>query len=267
MSFVKKDKQAVEDLWNRYHETDKTEYRDELIVQYLYLVKYVVGRMGAGLPAHVKLDDLYSSGVTGLIKAVEKFDRERKAKFVSYAILLIKGAIIDEMRALDWIPRSVHQKANSIADAQTKLQQQLGREPSDAELSSHMGLSEDELGELLNRVRPAILISLNADTSHNSDDENAPISERIADAKAETSFEIADRNECASLIGQAIDALPEQERKVLTLYYYEDLMLKEIGKIMGVSESRISQIHTKALLKLRTRLRTVASEYVTHDNG
>lgn len=255
LGLIKSEKDAVKDLWKQYHETGKTEYRDELIVQYLYLVKYVVGRLGASLPPYVKLDDLYSSGVTGLIKAVEKYDRSRNSKFESYAILLIKGAIIDEMRELDWIPRSVHQKANKIASAQHNLQQELGRDPTDEELSSHMGLSEEELGELLNRIRPAILIPLNGEVVQ--DEENAPLAERIADAKAETSFEIADRNECASILAKAIDTLPEQEKTVLTLYYYEELMLKEIGKVMGLSESRISQIHTKALLKLRTRLRAV----------
>lgn len=255
MGLIKSETDAVKDLWKRYHETGKTEYRDELIVQYLYLVKYVVGRLGSGLPPHVKLDDLYSSGVTGLIKSIEKYDIARNSKFESYAILLIKGAIIDEMRELDWIPRSVHQKANKIANAQQKLQQELGRDPTDEELSSHMGLSEEELGDLLNRVRPAILISLNGEMIH--DEENAPLAERIADSRAETSFEIADRNECAALLAEAIETLPEQEKRVLTLYYYEELMLKEIGRIMGLSESRISQIHTKALLKLRSRLRSV----------
>lgn len=254
------DKKAKEDLWKRFHKTGKTEYRDELIVKYLYLVKYVVGRLGAGLPNHVKLDDLYSSGVTGLIKAVEKYDSTRNSKFESYASLLIKGAIIDEMRALDWVPRSVHQKANQISTAQQKLQQELGRDPTDEELSKHMGVKEEELGELFNRVRPAVLISLNGEANSHNDDDDAPLSERIADAKAETSFERAERNECAALLAEAIDNLPDQERQVLQLYYYEELMLKEIGKVMGLSESRISQIHTKALLKMRARLQPIAGE-------
>ncbi len=254
MGLIKSEKDAVKDLWKRYLETGKTEYRDELIVQYLYLVKFVVGRLASNFPQHIKLDDLYSSGVTGLIKAVEKYDATRASKFESYASLLIKGAIIDEMRELDWIPRSIHQKANKIATSQHKLQQDLGRDPTDEELSSHLGLSTHELGDLLERVRPAILIPLNMEPTN--DDENAPLSERIADVKAETGFEIAERNEQASILAEAIDGLPEQERKVLTLYYYEEMMLKEIGKVMGLTESRISQIHTKALLKMRTRLRS-----------
>lgn len=259
MAFQKVEKEDLKEIWDQYHKTGKTEYRDELIVQYLYLVKYVVGRLGAGLPSHIKLDDLYSSGVTGLVRSVEKYDASRKSKFESYAILLIKGAIIDEMRELDWVPRSVHQKANEIAAAQQSLQQELGRDPTDGELSTHMGLNEGELGELLMRVRPITLLPLNSEV-YFSEEESAPISERIADERAETSYEIANRNECASILAKAIGILPEQERRVLTLYYYEELMLKEIGKIMGLSESRISQIHTKAILKLRSRLQSFANE-------
>lgn len=257
------EKQAITNLWNRYHQTGETEAHDELIVQYLYLVKFVVGRLGSSLPSHVKLDDLYSSGVTGLIKAVEKFDPSKNSKFESYAILLIRGAIIDEMRELDWIPRSVHQKADQIASAQEVLQQRLGRSPTDQELSLHLGITQDELDELLLRVRPAILIPLDGEVNRNQeDDESSSMSERIADTRAQTSFDIADRNEFCSMLGQAISDLPEQERKVLIHYYYDEMMLKEIGKLMGVSESRVSQIHTKALLKLRGRLKTIAKEYV-----
>lgn len=248
------EEEALALLWKRYHESAEVAIRDELIVQYLFLVKFVVGRVAAGLPAHIKLDDLYSSGVTGLIKAVEKYDPTMNNKFETYAILLVRGAIIDELRQLDWIPRSIHQKANQIAIAQQTLQQQLGRDPTDGELSSHLGISEDELNELLDKVRPAVFVPLNAEFSMQEED-GASMSERIADARAKTSFEVADRKEFQGILEKAIASLPEQERRVLTLYYYEELMLKEIGKIMGVSESRVSQIHTKALLKLRGHLR------------
>jgi RNA polymerase sigma factor for flagellar operon FliA len=258
---VQPDQEVLNALWKCFLATGKTEYRDELIVKNLFLVKYVVGRIGNLLPAHIKLDDLYSSGVTGLVRAVERFDPSKNSKFETYAILLIKGAIIDELRELDWIPRSVHQKANLIASAQEVLQQKLGRDPTDQELSRYLGLTEEELEELLIRVRPAILIPLNGEV-FNNDEEIAPISERIADVKAETSYQAANRRECATLLANAIADLPDQEKKVLLLYYYEELMLKEIGKIMGISESRVSQIHTKALLKLRGRLQAVAGEYI-----
>ena len=254
------EEKALHELWKRFEDKRKPEIRDELIIQYLHLVKFVVGRVAAGLPGYIKLDDLYSSGVTGLIRAVEKFDVSKNNKFETYAILLIKGAIIDELRKLDLIPRSVHQKANQIANAQAALQQTLGRDPTDLELSEHLGLSEESLGDLLERVRPAILISLNAE-SLGEEEEGLSISERIADSKAPTSFEIANRNEFNAFLEKAISGLPEQERQVLVLYYYEEMMLKEIGKVLGVSESRVSQIHTKALLKLKTKLKGFAEEF------
>ena len=248
-----------EELWQHYAKSRREEDRDELIVQYLPLVKFVVGRVAAGLPDYIKLDDLYSSGVTGLIKAVEKFDTSKNNKFETYAIFLIRGAIIDELRALDWIPRSVHQKANLISGAQTALQQQLGRDPTDEELSNHLGLSEEEFGEWLSRIRPAILIPLNAEVA--SDEDNTPLSDRIPDQRVETGLEFAHRKEYQDILAKAIEDLPDQEKRVLTLYYFEELMLKEIGKVMGVTESRVSQIHSKALLKLRTRLKSLKEEY------
>ncbi|MCP5469920.1 MAG: FliA/WhiG family RNA polymerase sigma factor [Chlamydiales bacterium] len=248
-----KQEDAVADLWRNFLSTGKTEFRDELIVHYLFLVKYVVGRLGSTLPTHIKLDDLYSSGVTGLMRAVEKYDNQRAAKFESYAILLIKGAIIDELRELDWIPRSIHQKANEVSNAQSDLQQELGRAPTDEELSEHLGMSEEEFEDLLLRIRPAVLLPLNAEISTGGED-STTLSERIADQRAETGFDVAHKSEFCAILKEAIQNLPDQEREVLTLYYYEEMMLKEIGKVMGVSESRVSQIHTKALLKLRHRL-------------
>lgn len=252
----REDSKALSKLWEKYHQSGKIEYRDELIVHYLHLVKFVVGRLGSVYPSYIKLDDLYSSGTTGLIRAVEKFDPTKNSKFESYAILLIKGAIIDELRELDWIPRSVHQKANQISAAQETLQQKLGRTPTDKELSHYLGVSDEEFDDILLRIRPAILIPLNGEVTNN-DEEITPLSEKIPDAKAPTSFEVAEKNEYCSLLESAISDLPEQERKVLILYYYEELMLKEIGQILGVSESRVSQIHTKALLKLRGRLKSI----------
>ena len=242
---------SIKELWVHYQSARLDEARDALIVHYLFLVKYVVGRLGTTLPSYIKLDDLYSSGVTGLIRAIEKYDSSRNAKFESYAMLLIKGAIIDELRALDWVPRSVHQKANAISSAQCDLQQELGRDPTDEELSEHLGVTEEEFGLTLHRIRPAIMLPLNASVQG---EESISLAEKIADESIESSLSIAHRHEYAAILKQAIDALPEQEKEVLSLYYYEEMMLKEIGKVMGISESRVSQIHTKALLKLRKRL-------------
>lgn len=247
---MEEEQRDVKALWESFHKNQSEEERDALIIHYLPLVKLTCGRVAAGLPSHIKMDDLYSSGITGLIRAIEKYDSSRGGKFESYASLLIKGAIIDELRELDWIPRSVHQKANLISGAQTALQQKLGREPSDEEICAHLGLVQEEFEELLYRIRPAILISLNS-TFHT---EENPLSERIPDDSQKTSYEIAHQNEFVAILEKAIADLPEQERRVLTHYYYDGLMLKEIGKILGVSESRISQIHTKALLHLRSKL-------------
>ncbi len=164
------------------------------------------------------------------------------------------------MRQLDWVPRSVHQKANMVAEAQAALAQKIGREATDGELAEYLGMSVPALGDLLERVRPAILIPLDADGG-DADPERGGIGDRIPDPKAKTSYQAADQNEFRKMLEKAVLELPEQERTVLVLYYYENLMLKEIGEVMGVSESRISQIHTKAVMRLRTRLSDFAKEF------
>ncbi len=249
----------IAEYWKEYKETESVELRDAIITKYLLLVKYVVGKLVSNLPPHVNVDDLYSTGVMGLIKAVEKYDPTMKNKFETYAILLIKGAIIDEMRSLDWVPRSIHQKAQKIANARASLQQSLGREPDNKELAKELGVKASELEELINRVRPAVLLSLNAEPD--DDSENTTLAERIPDQRAKTSFEIAERNEFRAQLEKAVLGLPEQERIVLVLYYYENLMLKEIGQVLGVSESRVSQVHAKALSRLRGRLQRFIVEY------
>lgn len=253
----------VNEVWKEFKSSGNEEQRDFLITNYLHLVKYVVGRMASGLPAHVKIEDLYSTGVTGLIKAVDRYDPTMKNKFETYAILLIKGAIIDEMRSLDWVPRSVHQKASMIEKGQEKLRQKSGRDPTDGELAKELNVTLEQLDELYLRVRPAVLIPLNADAGKQDDEDYTPLSERIPDKKAKTSFQNADYNEFRKLLEEAVLELPEQERTVLVLYYYENLMLKEIGQVMSVSESRVSQIHTKAVTKLRGRLQNFMTEFAT----
>jgi len=242
----------VEKLWKSFAKTKKNSVREQLIVHYLFLVKFVVGKLNTHFPAHVKLDDLYSSGVTGLIKAIERFDLSKKVKFESYAILLIKGAIIDELRKLDWVPRSIYKKASMVEKAQLSLQQKYNRAPTDQEVATHLNLSLSDYEELLVTIKPAILLPLN---SKGLDEDELPLSERIADQRVVTGCEAAEKNESLAILEQAISGLPKQEKRVLRLYYYEEMMLKEIGKIMGVSESRVSQIHTKALLALRLELK------------
>lgn len=255
----KLDKETVRKLWLEFVQTRDEGIREQLILNYLHLVKYVVGRVAAGVPNHVRAEDMYSTGVMGLVKAIERYDPSRANKFETYAILLIKGAIIDEMRSLDWVPRSVHQKANEVAKVQNELEQKLGREATDQEVATALGLSKNAYDELLHRIRPAVLMPL--DTEVSPDDEGTVLAERIPDPKVTTSFENVERKEFRQKLEQAVLEMPEQERMVLVLYYYENLMLKEIGKIMGVSESRISQIHTKAVLRLRGRLQAFVTEF------
>ncbi len=247
-------------MWKVFRKTGDGEIRDELITRHLHLVKFVVGRLGANFPSHIRSEDLYSTGIIGLIRAVERYDPSFKTKFETYAILLIKGAIIDELRALDWVPRSIHQKANLISKAQHALQQAHGRDPTDEELAEYLNIDLDQLDEMLAKIQPAILISLNEVID--DDEDKGTMADRIPDQKAKTSFEIVDRKELGVMLEEAIIALPDKERMVLVLYYYENLMLKEIGEVLGVSESRISQIHSKAVIRLRTRLQDIIKDYV-----
>ncbi len=258
---VKLEPDELKTAWAEFKTTDCQQSRDKLITHYLHLVKYVVGRVGANLPSHVKSEDMYSTGIIGLVRSIERYDPTKKNKFETYAILVIRGAIIDEMRSLDWVPRSVHQKANMIAKAKANLEQGLGRQPTDLEVAEDLDMGIAEYEKLIARVRPAVLIPLNAE--RDEDAENTHISERIPDTKATTSYEDADRSEFRKLLEEAVIKLPEQERIVLVLYYYENMMLKEIGKVLGVSESRVSQIHTKALLRLKGRLTDFSKEFAS----
>ncbi|AAP05175.1 FliA/WhiG family RNA polymerase sigma factor [Chlamydia caviae] len=247
--------QNISEIWELYWETQEIEYRDTLIDFYLHLVKCVVHRLISGMPSHVKTEDLYASGVEGLVRAVERFDPEKSRRFEGYALFLIKAAIIDDLRKQDWVPRSVHQKANKLSEAMDTLRQSLGREPTDGDLCEYFQISQQELSGWFISARPALIISLNEERPSLSDGESGvALEERIPDERAETGYDIVDKKEFSSFLANAIEGLEEKERKVMALYYYEELVLKEIGKILGVSESRVSQIHSKALIKLRAAL-------------
>ncbi|AGW37910.1 FliA/WhiG family RNA polymerase sigma factor [Chlamydia pecorum] len=244
----------LSELWNLYWETQDIQYRDSLIESYLHLVKSAVHRLIVGMPPHIKTQDLYASGVEGLVRAVERYNPER-SRFEGFAIFLIKAAIIDDLRKQDWVPRSVYQKANKLTEAMDTLRQSLGKEPTDLELCEYLNISLHELSQWFASSRPALIISLNTDwPSHSCEGEGIALEERIPDERAETGYDVVDKKEFCSFLALAIQGLEEKERQVMALYYYEGLVLKEIGKILGVSESRISQIHSKALVKLRIAL-------------
>jgi RNA polymerase sigma factor for flagellar operon FliA len=243
---------VIEALWREYKDTASQSARDRLILHYSPLVKFVAGRVGVGLPQSVDQADLASYGVFGLIDAIEKFEPERGFKFETYAIARIRGAIIDELRSYDWVPRSIRAKARSIERALSKLENELRRTPSDAELADELGLTEEELAATLSQISFVGIVALDEVLSGDRT-EGATLGDTIAD-RAGDPLEKYEIEEMKHILADAINRMPERERLVLTLYYYEALTLAEIGSVLGVTESRVCQIHTKAILQLRSRL-------------
>ena len=245
-------------LWDRYAENPGREVRDQLIVHYSPLVKYVASRVAAGLPQNVEQADLVSYGIFGLIDAIDKFDPERGYKFETYAISRIKGAMLDELRSMDWVPRSVRTKAKRIEQANAKLEVKLGRAPSDEELADALEVSTDELETMLSKISFVGVVALDEMLSGAERGDSMTLGDTIPDKGAGPvgSFEV---EEMRQLLAESINSMSEREKTVLTLYYYEGLTLAEIGEVLGVTESRVCQIHTKSVLRLRSRLS--AAEY------
>lgn len=232
------------------------EERNKMVEEHLPLVKYIAQRLAGRLPSHVEVDDLYNSGVIGLIDAVEKFDPSRKIKFKTYAEFRIKGSILDELRALDWVPRSTRQKAGRIEKAIADLEQQLGRAASDHEIVEHMGISYEEYHQILSESKGISLISL--DEVHGDDEDGERnLLDFLADPDQVEPSEVLNLDQVYQIVAESIDHLPDKERLVISLYYYEELTMKEIGAILEITESRVSQIHTKAILRLRGKLARV----------
>jgi RNA polymerase sigma factor for flagellar operon FliA len=242
-------------LWRQYRSTKDKALRDRLILTYAPLVKYVAGRLGSGLPAHVDEGDLVSYGLLGLIGAIERFDPERDIKFETYAIARIKGSIIDELRAMDWVPRSVRARARDIERAIAELEARLGRAPSDEEIATKLGMTEEELDDSLTEISRSSIAALDELwTVQGSTGDTVALIDTIEDTTGEAPSAALDQSEVKEMIADAISRLPEREKLVITLYYYEELTLREIGEVLGVTESRVSQLHTKAILRLKARL-------------
>ncbi len=248
----------AESLWERYSSDPTREVRDQLIVHYSPLVKYVASRVAAGLPQNVEQADLVSYGIFGLIDAIDKFDTGRGYKFETYAISRIKGAMLDELRSMDWVPRSVRTKAKRIEQANAKLETKLGRAPSDEELADELGVTMDELETMLSKISFVGVVALDEMLSGGERGDSMTLGDTIPDKGAGPvgSFEV---EEMRQLLAESINSMTEREKIVLTLYYYEGLTLAEIGRVLGVTESRVCQIHTKSVLRLRSRL--AANEY------
>lgn len=232
--------------------------REEIVHKYLHLVKYVAGRLSVSLPPNVELSDLINDGVLGLLDAIEKYDDSRGVKFETYAITRINGAILDALRSLDWVPRAVRQRARELERANGELEAKLGRAPTDEELAAHMGLDGKEFAQLLHRVRGTSVLSLEEFLPSEKGHE-IPLADTIADDEGDVVGEIEQR-EVRDELSSAVDDLPTQERRVIQLYYFEGKTLKDIKGVLGVSESRVSQIHAQAVIHLRKRLAELRSE-------
>jgi RNA polymerase sigma factor for flagellar operon FliA len=241
--------------WTRFRETNNQAIRDKLLADYLPLVKNVAGRMAAGFPKSVELNDLVNTGVIGLIEAFNNFDPERGVKFETFAVPRIRGAILDELRALDWVPRSTRAKARNIERALTKLENELGRGPSDAELAEILNISTEELRYAIKDVSVTSLLSLDELICREDDNRQVPRIETIENSTTVDVLNDMEKTELRVFLIHAISNLSEQERLVVSLYYYEELTLKEIGEIMLISESRVSQIHTRAVTRLRSMIK------------
>src|SRR3954469_15054452 len=242
-------------LWRQYRANRDQHLRDRLILNYAPLVKYVAGRLGSGLPAHVDEGDLVSYGVLGLIGAIERFDPDRDIKFETYAIARIKGSIIDELRSMDWVPRSVRARARDIERAIADLESRLTRAPTDEEIATKLGITEEEFQDSLLEISRSSIAALDELwASPGSSGDAVALIDTIEDPQAAEPQSAMDQTELREALGEAISRLPEREKLVVTLYYYEELTLREIGEVLGVTESRVSQLHTKAILRLKARL-------------
>ncbi len=245
---------SIDDLWLRYAATRDATLREKLILQYAPLVKYVVGRLAINLPTVVDSDDVISYGILGLLDAVDRFDPNRGIKFETYAIARVRGSIIDNLRALDQIPRTTRQRAREIEAAYTDLESKLSRPPTDEEVAAHLGIELDRFHQLLLR---STATTLSLDSATEFDENSAPISrgDLIEDKESPDPVDLAERKEVMGELIKAVQHLPERERLVLALYYNEELTMKEISRVMDISESRVCQLHAQALVRLRSYLR------------
>ncbi len=226
--------------------------REELIKEFAHVIRAMAHRLAFRLPAYLDAEDLISVGTIGLMDAMEKYDPGREAKFKTYAEFRIRGAMLDEIRSMDWVPRSVHERISLLQKTHTELLSRLGRPPTDDEVALELNMSRDELDDFLTRARGAVMISI--DDLSLQEPDGHKIVKMLADTQNPDPLSMLVNERERERIGQAIQDLPEKERLVLTLYYYEELTMKEIGELLKVTESRVCQIHTKAILRLKAHL-------------
>ena len=250
----KYDSQDEKALWFEYQDTKSKEIRSYLIEKYIPLVRYVAGKVAIGMPQNIEYDDLVSYGSFGLLDAIEKFNASRDIKFKTYAMTRIKGAIIDELRSQDWIPRSIRKKAKEMEEVISTLENKLGHVVEEKDIAKEMNMSVNELKVLFAKVSGTSIVSLNEIRDLGNENDKVSFIETIKSPANLDPDSIVETDEMKSVIVDVIKQLPEKEKQVIVLYYYEDLTLKEIGKVLKVTESRISQLHTKAIMRLRGKL-------------
>ena len=238
-----------------YRSTVDPKVKDEIVIEYAPLIKYIAQKIASRLPSNVELDDLISCGVIGLMDAIEKFDPSRDNKFKTYAEFRIRGSILDELRAQDWVPRSVREKAKLVERAYAKIEAAEGRPASDEEMCSELGINQEEFHDLINKAKSVSVLNIDDSASFNKGDKKL-ISGLMEDSQSSNPFTAVANKNSREKIKEGIGQLPEKQRLVLSLYYYEDLNLKEIGQVLDVTESRVSQLHTQAIMKLKVKLKT-----------
>jgi RNA polymerase sigma factor for flagellar operon FliA len=245
-------------LWHRYHPHGDGRDENDLVEQYLPLVRSVLGRLAITLPEHVDHDDLHSAGLVGLLHALRHYDPACGTSFQTYARLRVRGSMLDELRRMDWVPRAIHEKSRKIQNTMAQLEQQLGRAPTESEVAKGLNLSPAEYSDLLAEIRPATFVCLDAVCSGENDD-GGSVGDVFADPAADGPLEQASRNELKQVILRRLKELPDSQRKVLALYYGEDLTLREIAEVLKVTESRVCQIHSQAILSIRAYVQRLES--------
>jgi RNA polymerase sigma factor for flagellar operon FliA len=251
----------AQELWQRYHQQkpdSKTDTENALVQKYLPLVSAVVNRLAMTLPEHVDHDDLYSVGLIGLLQALRNYNPACGTSFETYARVRVRGAMLDELRRMDWVPRTIHEKARRIKQVLGELEQKLGRTPTEAQMAKAMDLPLKDYMKLLDEVRPAAFVCLDA-VNTSEDGDSGPLYEVIADQAHEGPVEAVSNNELKQVIFERLKELPEMQRKVLALYYLEDMHLREIAEVFQLTESRICQIHAQAILAIRSYLQRFES--------
>ncbi|MDP6419296.1 MAG: FliA/WhiG family RNA polymerase sigma factor [Candidatus Krumholzibacteria bacterium] len=245
----------IKRIWSWYWASPNPGDREKLVLHYLGLVKYVASRLAAGLPESVDRDDLAGAGMVGLMKAIESFDPAKEVKFETYALPRIRGSMLDELRSLDWLPRSMRRKSRALQTATSQLEGRLGRSPSDREVARHMELDLHDFHSMVGTLAQGNLLSLDEEVRTREDGTYTTFRELLADPGSERADHQLEEQEIQTILVETLRGMPERERQILTLYYFEELTLAEIGEVLGVTESRICQIHGKAVQRLRTRVR------------